>query len=372
MKPILFLLFFSISVILLLPMHSYGQTTPKNEIAIKVSFVNDTDQPYAISLNPQETYTLSQSYSWVRDQNSRFNLQSYSMDNGPYQPIDRVSRGNFTLDVPTDTSHSIVFIAVTQYPIEVNGTSGAIFNPTSPTNDNWFDEGSDIKISTPYTIKLGQGYREQLEGWSIDDGSSSQITTQGDDTFTTPLIHVSRPHSIDFIYNPQYYVNVISEFGHIEGAGWYDSGTTATISVKPTQDFPVGHTFEGWQGVENSSNSIDMVVNSPRVFTAVWKTDYSPIVIIGAIIVGSTVGIIIFRKRRRRVSVQSQTESNEKVPEQVEIEPIKTGQIDDAYTKELSAYTFQKSLEKLDTFQASGILSLQRHAKLKEEITQDK
>lgn len=337
-----------------------------------MSFANDTAQPYTISLNPQETYTLSQSYSWVRDQNSRFNLQSYSMDGGPYQPIDRVSRGNFTLDVPTDTSHSIVFLAVPQYPIEVNGTAGAIFDPPSPTNDNWFDEGSDIKILTPYTIGLGQGYREQLEGWSIDDGSPSQITTQGNSTFTTTSIHMSGPHSIDFIYNPQYYVNVISEFGHIEGNGWYDSGTTAMISVKPTEDFPIGHTFKGWQGIENSSNSIDIVVNSPRVFTAVWKTDYSPIIVAGVIIVGSSVGITIFRKSRRGVSVQSKTESNEKVLEQVEIESIKIGQVDDAYTKELSAYIFQKSIEKLDAFQASGILSLQRHSKLKEEIAQDK
>jgi hypothetical protein len=373
LKSRLFLLYIILFAILLVPISSYGQTPPvsKNEITLKISYANDTAQSYTISLNPQEKYTLSQSYSWVRDQSSRFNLQSYSMDNAPYQTIDRVARGNFTLDVPTDSSHSIVFLAVPQYPIEVNGTDSVVFSQPSPTNDNWFDLNSDITVSVLYLVKLDQNSRNQLTGWSLDGSSSEQITRQESGMFSTSTIIMSDPHTVYFGYVTQYYVNVLSEFGHVTGAGWYDSGNTATISVVPTQDFPVGHAFAGWQGVTSSSNSINIVVDSPKTLTANWKSDYSIIMVIGAVIVGGSVGsVAIYKRHKPSTAVQLKVETQE-VPVSVEVRTIQPGQIDNAYAKELSDYILQKSIEKLDLFQSSGVLSLQRHTKLKEELAQD-
>ncbi|MDE2589867.1 MAG: hypothetical protein KGL95_09425, partial [Patescibacteria group bacterium] len=233
-----------------MPTYSYGQVpqVSKNEVILTVRYANDVAQSYTVLLDPKERYTLSQSYSWVRDQNSRFNLQSYSLDNATYQAIDRVSRGNFTLDIPTYSSHSITFLAVPQYPIEVNGTDSAVFSPTSPTKDNWFDINSDITVSAPYVIKMGQDSRIQLASWSLD-GSDEQLVRQESGMFSISSIHISESHTAYFRYVPQYHVSVLSEFDHVNGAGWYDSGSTATISVIPSQDFPVGHTFVGWQGI---------------------------------------------------------------------------------------------------------------------------
>ena len=53
--------------------------------------------------------------------------------------ISRTARGDFTLSVPTDSSHSIVFSAVQQHALSVDGTNDFSFLPSSPTNDNWFD-----------------------------------------------------------------------------------------------------------------------------------------------------------------------------------------------------------------------------------------
>jgi uncharacterized repeat protein (TIGR02543 family) len=344
----------------------------KSEITLKVSYANNTAQSYTVTLNPSEKYTLSQSYSWVRDSNSRFNLQAYSIDNSPYQTIERVARGNFTLDIPSDSSHFVVFLAVTQFPVEVNGTNSAVFSPSSQTNDNWFDLNSGVKITLPYVVKLDQNTRAQLMSWSLDGSSNNQITRQESGSFSTPTISISGPHMVNFGYITQYYVNIISEFGRVTGIGWYDSGNTATISVVPSQDFPIGHTFAGWQGAEGSSNSINIVVDSPKTLTAYWKSDYSIVMIIGASIAGGAVGsVVIYRKRKPSIVVPPQVVTQREEPATLEIQTPKQGQIDNTYAKELSSYILKKSIEKLDSFKALGVLSLQRYAKLKEDLAQD-
>lgn len=128
----------------------YGQTpfvnpTPENKLY--VSFENGVMPSYEIILDSNENFILSQSYSWIRDQNSRYNLASYSIDGSDFVPISRLPRGNFTIDIPTDSSHSIVFFAVTQYPVSVKGSDEFSFFPQSPTNDNWFDADSEVTIS---------------------------------------------------------------------------------------------------------------------------------------------------------------------------------------------------------------------------------
>jgi hypothetical protein len=359
---------------MLVPFSSYGQTAPvsKNEITLKVSYANYTAQSYTVMLNPQEKYTISQSYSWVRDSSSRFNLQAYSIDNAPYQTIERVARGNFTLYIPTDSSHSVVFLAVPQYPIEVNGTDSIVFSPPSSTNDNWFDLNSDVKISVPYVVKLDQTSRDQLTSWSLDGSSSNQIARQENGTFSASTINVSGPHMVNFGYVTQYYVNVISEFGHVTGSGWYDSGNTATISVVPSQDFPISHTFSGWQGATGSSNSIDILVDSPKTLTANWKADYTIFVVIGVVIAGGAFGsVVIYKKRKPSPAIQPKVETQKEEPVSLTIQTAQQGQVDNNYAKELSSYILQKSLEKLDSLKASGVLSLQRYEKLKELLAQD-
>jgi len=147
---------------------AFGQTgsinSPQN--ALQVSFVNNTAISYEVDLDSNEIFTLSQKYSWVRDQNSRYNLVSYSLDGQDFSHILRQSRGNFILDIPTDSSHTVVFLAVIQYPVSIQGVKEYSFSPKSPTNDNWFDAKSEIKILDitsnnegliPYEIKNWEG-----------------------------------------------------------------------------------------------------------------------------------------------------------------------------------------------------------------------
>lgn len=104
-------------------------------------------------------------------------MVSYSIDGEDFVPISRLPRGNFTLDIPTDSSHSIVFMAVTQYPISVEGAEVFSFLPESPTNDNWFDAESEVSITvTPPKEGL---IPYELEGWDgpviKSDANSAQV-----------------------------------------------------------------------------------------------------------------------------------------------------------------------------------------------------
>lgn len=347
-------------------------------VTMTIKYANGTLPTTVLSVNNDGKYTLSQSYSWVRDQTSRYNLQAYSIDNGPYVNIQRVARGNFTLDVPTDSNREIVFMATVQYPIEVVNTNQISFMPSSPTNDNWFDINSDERISVPYVIPLDEkNTREQLKGWSYDGEDAQQIPRSESGYFSTPQIHISNNHSVNFIYATQYYLDLVSEYGHATGSGWYDSGTTATISSSSSDDFPVRHAFSGWNGqvLDLHKQTTGILMGSPAIVTANWTVDYTPVMLMGVVAIGAG-GVILYKKRRTISSKQILSTKPEispdiaKVESTIDVQPaVSTSLItDDVYSKEIDAYVVEKSMERLGMFETSGILSKEKHDRLKEKM----
>jgi len=161
-----------------------GQTNSgiSSENMLHVSFEKNTASSYDVNLDPEKKFILEQSYSWIRDQNSRYNLHSYSIDGQEFVPVSRLARGTFTLDITTDSSHSVVFSAVIQYPVSIDGADNYSFSPKSPTNDNWFDAKSEILITD--IISNGAGLiPNQIVSWDgpiVDSsGNSVQILVDG-------------------------------------------------------------------------------------------------------------------------------------------------------------------------------------------------
>lgn len=347
-------------------------------VRLTIKYANDTLPTSVLSVNNDGKYTLSQPYSWVRDQTSRYNLEAYSVDNGPYVNIPRVARGNFTLDVPTDSSHEIVFMATTQYPIEIVGTDQVSFAPSSPTSDNWFDVNSDEQISVPYVMPSDEkDTREQLKGWSYDGEDLQQIQRSESGLFSTPQIRISNSHSVNFTYATQYYLDLVSEYGHATGSGWYDSGTAATLSSSPGDDFPVRHVFSGWNGqvLDPHKQTTGILMKSPATVTVNWAVDYTPLMLIGAAAIGA--GSIILYKRRAKMPptqtmpAQPETLDIAKVGSVIEVQSgVPAGLVaDNVYSKEIDAYIVEKSMGCLGAFEASGILSKERHDRLKPKMS---
>lgn len=176
----------------------FGQTDSSQNI-LQVSFVNNTATSFSLDLDSFETFTLNQKYSWVRDQNSRYNLVSYSLDGQDFSNILRQSRGDFILDIPADSSHTVVFSAVTQYPVSVQGVSEYSLSPKSPTDDNWFDAKSKIKILDMASNNTG------LIPYEVEHWEGSPVTSSGDSV----VILVDGPIAVEAKWRENYSILVL-------------------------------------------------------------------------------------------------------------------------------------------------------------------
>ncbi len=272
-----------------------------NQHTITVRYANDTSTGYVISATSNQGYTISQRHSWSED-SSRYNLQAYSIDNGPIIPVNRAPDGNFTLNVSTNSNHVVVFITKPQFELVIHGTNNVTFFPPSTTNDNWFDENTDIQFIVPNVVPSNnQDTRLQLDGWSLDDSYINTIPRQESGTFKSSTIHMSSMHDVNLEYKTQYYVKVISNFGRALGTGWYNSGTIVDASVIPGNDGIVNHVFSGWQGstIGNQNQmSVETLADSPKTLVANWSADYTNVSIIAIVIIAALVFGIIYQKRR--------------------------------------------------------------------------
>ena len=305
-NPAFFFSILILSTMLAIPFENhqvYGFPDNHSKINIKVNYLNDTSKAYEIFTDSNQEYTISQKYSWEVNNFTRFNLKSYSIDNEPFITIHRASDGNFTLKLETNSSHSIVFSSTPQFKIITDGIDRVNFLPSSATNDNWFDAGSDVQIVVPYVIQSDQGnMRKQLSGWSLDSPDINVITRQESGSYKSHVIHMSSTHRIFLEYTVQYHINVISNFGRALGTGWYDSGTIVTISVIPGDDILVKHFFTGWQGSvigSGDQESANILSDSPKTLAANWFVDYTNVSIIGIISIASLVSFAIYWKRRQ-------------------------------------------------------------------------
>ncbi|MGC8648217.1 MAG: hypothetical protein ACP5SJ_01825 [Candidatus Micrarchaeia archaeon] len=129
---------------------------------------------------------------------------------------------------------------------------------------------SSANISAPSIVYLSNNKREIFAGWKGDGtgsytGHSANATVQMDSNITETAT-----------WQTQYYVNVTSEYGQINGSGWYASGSEATLSV-PRTIIATGsgsrEYFKGWSNGESSS-SISFVVSGPMNLSAEWVQQY--------------------------------------------------------------------------------------------------
>lgn len=344
---------------------------------LSVSFENDVAPRYEVSLNPNEKYILSQGYSWVRDQTSRYNLVSYSIDGSQHIPIPRIARGDFTLDIKTDSSRAIVFRAVPQFPIEVSGADVFFFTPESPTQDNWFDLDSKISVVVPKGSETEEGkIRKAITGWSLDKTKMQVVLNDDTEFFNTPTIQMSNFHTVDFTTQTQYKLDVLSQFGTTTGSGWYNKGSEVTVSVVPPADVLIRNVIERWEGpdVESRGNSATLVINGPTTVQAVWSTDYTPLILL--ILIPAGVGFYFFRKRKQVVVSPPQVVQVQQVS-QVARSPIGKPQsekkyvaqhFDFKYSSDLTNLTKQKTIEKLEKMCAAKLMSESRLVEIKKKL----
>jgi hypothetical protein len=90
---------------------------------------------------------------------------------------------------------------------------------------------------------------------------------------------ITQPTTIQATYKTQYYLTVTSTYGTVNGAGWYDSGSSAMASINSgtiSGDTGVQYLFTTWSGDASGSalTSSGITMNGPKTATANWKTQY--------------------------------------------------------------------------------------------------
>jgi hypothetical protein len=170
--------------------------------------------------------------------------------------------------------------------------------PQATSRGGWFDKDSiaTVSVATPL-LEHGNNTRHAFAGWL------------GNTKETSFAIRMDSPKLTRANWKTQYPVTINSQYGQVIGDGWHDSGSTVQIGLSPTAvGVLVLQTFDGWTGDLNS-NSPDsrVLVDSPKVITAKWRTDYTQLVVVLAV-AGAVGGFVIRRRgylRRKRAGTTS-------------------------------------------------------------------
>ncbi len=131
----------------------------------------------------------------------------------------------------------------------------------------WYDNGSTLALSAyPKILSEGIGVREVFTGWNSAAGAINSTST----------ISVNSPMTINAIWTEQYLVNVTSSRGVVSGNGWYNSGSTAHITLSNYTKYISNNSrisFEKWSNGLSTAN-FTTVVSGPVLLSASFGTQY--------------------------------------------------------------------------------------------------
>ncbi len=207
-------------------------------------------------------------------------------------------------EVIMDGPHTIAPLWNEMYLVRIDSNIG------NPSGAGYYSEGetASITIDPIYETEAGKS-RFVLSGWDgiqLDDPSSS--------TFS---VAVGEPLVLKPLWTQQFFVKANSVYGMVEGSGWYDEGSTATLRLQSrTIDTGLGKNvgFTGWSTGDpqlatfsQSDHYTIESVGGPEEITAVWRADDSVqlVLIVGAVAAAAITAFFTFAiNMRKRKSVQ--------------------------------------------------------------------
>jgi len=163
-----------------------------------------------------------------------------------------------------------------------------------PVSLTWLS-GTSHRFDVPLQIDLEDGTRLVFTSWNDGNNSASRTTSIGGQYTAN--------------YGTQYKLTVQSEYGNPRGSGWYNSGSSASVSVNTTCGNIIRHTFEGWTGdYTGQKASAAITMDKSKTIKANWHNDYLMLylliaAIISVVIGGITVAVMIVRRNTQRGSV---------------------------------------------------------------------
>ena len=139
-----------------------------------------------------------------------------------------------------------------QYTLTVSASEGG----TVSTEGGTFDEGTEVT----FTATPDEGFK--FIGWEGNDSTSESLTVTINSDKTIQAL-------FELIPSVQYNLNISASVGgtvSTEG-GTYDEGTEVNITATPNE----GYLFVGWDGIEDTSNEITVLVSSNTTVIAIFQ-----------------------------------------------------------------------------------------------------
>lgn len=276
-----------------------GTTSQSRVVSVTsdISLSVVTKQQYFLSL--QSTYNNPLGTGWY-DSGSKatFSVQS-TLDQG--NGTRRVFTGWFkggqsfatSADGSLDMSSSANLVAgwKKQYYLNLVSPYG------NPSGGGWYDPGASVSASVSSPFSKTNDTRFLTTGFA-GTGSAPQAGSGTSVTFS-----LNAPGTLTFNWKTQYFVQVTTEFGSARGAGWYDGGSSASISVNQTSvsiNSFLTKRFGGWSGdLTSASSSAPLTVNGPKRVSAIWTDDLTNAYLTGGGVAAVVVAAGVYFVRRR-------------------------------------------------------------------------
>jgi M6 family metalloprotease-like protein len=157
---------------------------------------------------------------------------------------------------------TIQAVYATEYLLLLNQNGG------STTPDGWYVANSVATVSANTTSGVIPNWSRLIfTSWSGDYNSTSPSLS----------ITITKPVTLQANWLRQYYVTIISSTGSPTGAGWYNTGTTANVTVQPIVEFSNGtrDVFIAWNNASFAqAPNFQLHVDSPTRIEAIWKVQY--------------------------------------------------------------------------------------------------
>jgi hypothetical protein len=179
------------------------------------------------------------------------------------------------------------------YHVSINSRLGTV------VGSGWYVYGDSVRPNASATINANDGQRYVFNGW-LNNGIRTDLES----------FIVTQDLNLVANYKMQYFLNIESAFGMARGAGWYDSGSRAIISITPTSisltgflgQLGIREDFTGWSGDHNEiSPTSSVTMNSPKRVVANWSINFGLILpAIFAMAIMAVAWIMLKRKPARK------------------------------------------------------------------------
>jgi predicted nucleic acid-binding Zn ribbon protein len=174
-----------------------------------------------------------------------------------------------------------------EHYVSVKGPQGVIYA-------GWVGEGDELKLTAPEHIQLGQDVRLRFAGWSGLEGLRSPEIS----------LKVLEPVQAEVLYVKQYLLSVSSPVG-AGGAGWYDEGSKAIVTVpeNPPANVFIKRRLSGFSGdcgeCVHNKGVLTVTMDKPRSIAAAYTSepDFMNLGILAGVVFAGGAAYVAGRRR---------------------------------------------------------------------------